>query len=123
MLRLAVLLTLLAGPVLAESDVRWGIPLERSGGPNELSLTRCDGGACFAQVTFHNSQLRGMALTRSFALDLDGLSVGVTVIDGELRAPEQVVVTAPPGFYAEPSTLMVGEDTAGTVQIMAMPMS
>jgi hypothetical protein len=122
-MRLALVLALIAGPVFAEPSVRWGIPLERSGGPNELSLTRCEGGGCFAQVTFRNSQLRGMALTRSFSLDLDGFKVGVTVIDGELREPEQVVVTAPPGYYAEPSRLMVGEDAAGIVAIVAMPMS
>jgi hypothetical protein len=122
-MRLALALALLTSPALAESSTHWGIPLERAGGPNELRLARCEEGACFAQVTFHNSQLRGMALTRSFALELDGFKVSVTIIDGQLREPEQVVVTVPPGFYAEPSKLMVDEDAAGVVNIVAMPMS
>ena len=122
-MRLALAFLVLASPALADTDVRWGIPLARSGGPNELRLSRCDGDACFAQVTFQNSQLRGMTLTRSFALDLDGFKVSVTVVDGELRAPERFAVTPPPGFTAEPSELTVGEDEAGTISIVAMPMS
>jgi hypothetical protein len=122
-MRLALALLVVASPAFAETSINWGIPLERSGGPNELRLSRCDNGACFAQVTFQNSQLRGMALARSFALDLDGFKVSVSVVDGELRAPERFAVTPPPGFTAEPSELTVGEDEAGIISIVAMPMS
>ncbi len=114
---------LLASPALAEDGLRWGTPIDPASGPNALRLIPCDGGACAAQVTFHNSQLRGAALTRRFTLEVAGLAVAVTVTEGELRAPDEIAVTPPPGFTAEPAHLAVEEDATGVVLIRPVPLS
>lgn len=120
---LAVLILAAAPPALAEGRVTWGVPLDRAAGPNALEIVRCTEGGCAARVTFRNSQLRGPAFTRRFTVEGAGLAVTVTIIEGALRAPDEIAVTPPPVFIAEPPRLAVEEDGTGTILILAQPMS
>lgn len=119
-----LMLAIALWPGLAGADPSrgWGVPLVRGAGQSELHLRRCDGG-CFAQVAFVNRQMFGPALTRVFALDLEGFAVTVTVVEGVLRAPDALEVTPPPGFYAEPATISVDEDATGVIALFPMAMS
>jgi hypothetical protein len=116
-------LLLAASQATAGGDLRWGIPVEGSRGPNELHLAACEEGDCAFRLTFRNTQLRGAALTRRFTVEIRGLSVAVTVTEGELRAADEIAVTLPPGFTAEPARLAVEEDATGVVVIRLLPMS
>ncbi len=115
-------LALFPGLAAADPQLAWGIPLDRTLGPSELRLERCEEG-CFAEVSFLNRHLQGPALARQFTLTLDGFEVVVTVEDGSLRAPERFAVIPPPGFLAEPASLDVEEDTTGVIALLPMPMS
>jgi hypothetical protein len=123
MRRLLPALLLVAAPAWAGDGLSWGIPVPGSLGPNELHLVPCEDGGCAARLTFRNSQLRGAALVRRFTLEIGGLSVAVTVTEGELRAADEIAVVPPPGFTAEPARLSVEEDATGLVVIRPLPMS
>jgi hypothetical protein len=122
-LALAAVLALAATPAAADGSLTWGRPLDSAAGPNVLDLVRCEGGACAARVTFHNSHLKGFAFTRRFTLDMGGLPVAVTITEGEAMAPDEIAVTPPPGFAADPPRLVVEEDGTGIVTIRPLPMS
>ncbi|WP_210527954.1 hypothetical protein [Rubellimicrobium arenae] len=120
--RLIAALALWPSLALAGPDLSYGVALDGRHDASELHLAHCAAG-CFAQVTYVNRFLRGDAWTRQFTLDLDGLSVGVTITDGTGASPERVAVTAPPGFYAEPAEIEVNEDADGVIALYPIPMS
>ena len=116
------LLILLPGLASAGPDVSYGVAFEVGGQPSALHLGYCQT-ACFAEVRFKNTYLYGGAFTRRFPLDLDGLAVTVTIVDGQGMLPEVFSVTPPPGFIAEPAEVPVEEDGSGVIALYPMPMS
>ena len=72
---------------------------------------------------FENRFLWGGAWSRKFYLDLDGLHVAVTIVDGAGLAPEVFSLQPPPGYFAEPATLSVDENASGVIALYPMPMS
>lgn len=119
---LAVLVALWPALVAAGPELSYGVAYEPGGKVSQLHLSRCET-ACFAQVSFENRFLWGGAWTREFHLDLDGLRVGVTIVDGEGLAPEVFSVQPPLGYIAEPAALSVEEDGSGVIALYPMPMS
>jgi hypothetical protein len=124
MRQLPILLPLAFWPALAMagSDLNYGVALDGGRAASELHLTRCEG-TCSAQVSYTNRFLRGPAFARRFVLDLEGLHVAVTIIDGEGEAAERFSVTPPPGYYAEPAEMLVEENATGVIAILPVPMS
>ena len=120
--RLAVLVALWPALAVAGPELSYGVSYEPGGEVSQLHLTRCEV-ACFGQVSFENRFLWGGAWTRSFDVDLDGLQVSVTIVDGEGLAPEVFSVQPPPGYVAEPATLSVEENGSGVIALYPMPMS
>ncbi len=119
---LMLLLALWPGLAAAGPDQSWGRALDGTPAGSEIHLRTCDGG-CAAEVVFVNRHLWGPALTRRFVLDRDGLSVAVTIVDGELTAPDQLVVEPPPGYRATPPSIEVGEEKTGVIRLDPIPMS
>lgn len=115
-------LCLVPGLAAAGPDQSWGRAVDGRPVPSELHLRRCATG-CAAEVTFRNRHLWGPALTRRFTLEIEGLSVAVTVTDGESAAPDLMRVEPPPGYLAEPSELAVDEDAVGVIRLQPLPMS
>ncbi|TNC44162.1 hypothetical protein FHG66_20735 [Rubellimicrobium rubrum] len=124
MSRLPITLAFVLWPALssAGADLTYGVALDGGRAASELRLTRCEA-ACSAQVLYTNRFLRGSAFTRQFLLDLDGIHVGITIIDGEGEAAERFSVTPPPGFFVEPAELFVEENSTGVITLYPSPMS
>ncbi len=76
-----------------------------------------------AEVVFFNRVTTGNPLALDFRLEIDGLSVDVSVMNGEGDLPDVITVRPPPGFLADPPTLSVHEDQTGRIAILYVPMS
>jgi hypothetical protein len=120
--RLTCLLVLFPGLAAADPIHSWGASYRPGGGPSQVSMSYCELD-CFAQVRFENTFLRGDAWTRTFHLDLDGLAVAVTVVDGEGTAPDILTIETPAGYLAQPASLAVEEGLSGTIMLIPVPMS
>ena len=71
----------------------------------------------FARVDCVNRMTSGTSPHLAFTLDMDGLTVGVTVEQGLGNAPDVYAVTVPDGFVAIPPSLTLDEDSAGVILI------
>ena len=61
---------------------------------------------------------RAGALDHRTTLDIEGVTVGVTVEQGLNRVPDAFVVRPPPGFYAlPPHGLQVQDSNKGVIEI------
>lgn len=116
------LLALLPGLAAAEPTRTYGVSFEPGGAPSKLEMAYCEAG-CFAQVTFDNTYLYGDAMARKFPLDLDGLAVTASILDGEGMNPEVFSLEVPPGYVAQPAEIPVDEGRSATIAIIPMPMS
>jgi len=119
---LLFLVTFWPALAVAGPDLSYGVAYELGGEASQLHLSRCKA-ACLAQVTFDNRFLWGGAWTREFNLDLNGLEVTVTIVDGEGLAPEMFSVQSPPGYFAEPASMLVEENASGVIALYPMQMS
>ena len=119
---LLTLLALLPALAAAEPARTYGVAFQAGGKASRLEMSMCEA-TCFAQVRFENTFLRGGAYLRQFPLDLDGLAVTVTIVDGEGMAPELFTVEPPPGYRVEPAEIPVEEGASGTIALIPLPVS
>ena len=103
-------------PVEAETSYAWG-DLHDVGGLSSVRIERCTDAPCWARVIYDNRLGSGL-LDHRTTLDIDGVTVGVTVDQGLHRVPDAFVVRPPPGFYAlPPDGLRVQDNTKGVIEI------
>ncbi|MBP1805867.1 hypothetical protein [Rubellimicrobium aerolatum] len=71
-----------------------------------------------ADVVFTNRLTHGNSIQMDFVLEIDGMRVGVAVVNGVGEAPDVVTVRPPAGFVAEPATIEVDEGEVGRIRIL-----
>lgn len=110
-----LLLALGAAPGEAGPRLAWG----GGGHPSSVVLARCGAGDCWT-VTLTNTVAPGRDLRR-FELELPGLAVTV-LYDGRAgEAPDGFEVLPPPGFRAEPPSLVVPDGAEGVIVLRPVP--
>ena len=114
-------LTLLLGLTLpatvqAETSYAWG-DLHDLGGLSSVRIERCADGSCWARVIYDN-RLGSGPLDHRTTLDIEDVTVDVTVEQGLRRAPDVFVVRPPPGVYAlPPNGLRVDDNAKGVIEL------
>ena len=98
----------IAGAAFAEPSHDWG--------GSSATLAHGEGDA-IAQVECVNRLTKGRDTFLHFTLDLDGLSVAVTVEQGGGDIPDRYTVTPPAGYVAVPPSVTVAENDSATILI------
>ena len=113
-----LLVLALSAPVHAETSYAWG-DLHDLGGLSSVRIERCTEAPCWARVIYDN-RLGSGPLDHRTTLDIEGVTVGVTVEQGLHRSPDAFLVRPPPGFYAlPPHVLQVQDSTKGVIEIFS----
>lgn len=117
MTRVALIACLVAAPALAQDDTAlFGVPSDL--GATSVRLQPTDAPDAVAEVVFVNAQINKDADEGVSTLVMGDLIVEVTF--GFNVAPggaDSITVVPPPGYYADPPTLVVTENDSGTVLI------
>jgi hypothetical protein len=111
MTRLALALTILATPSLADTRCEWG--------PSGTSVTIAPHETAAAQVVIDN-RLAFRSREENCTITLDGMEVEVEYQANRHTEPDVFIVTPPEGYFASPDWLVV-DDGAGAV-VLIYPM-
>jgi hypothetical protein len=76
-----------------------------------------------ALVIFDNRLTFGTPEQLTFTLEIEGLSVVVTLVQRPGESPDTMTVLPPPGFMAEPESVDVLEGESGRIAVRHLPMS
>jgi hypothetical protein len=118
MTRLALALTLLAAPALAQDDYAVIGEPDLYLGATTIRLQPSEQPNALAEVVFHNAEVNDGGDEATYPLTLGDLTVEVTFgFNVDPLGSDSITVTVPPGYVAIPATLVVGEDSTGTVLI------
>lgn len=115
MIRLALALSILAGPALADERAWWGSSPDPDKNTS-ATLALADAPAV-ATVTIRNRLTAGHGDQTEALLFIPGMSASIIVEHGPGDAPDRVWVTPPEGFIAVPPVIDVPEGADAVVTI------
>lgn len=82
-------------------------------GPARVELVQTQRGYA---VVYRNTLVKSLTLER-FTLDLAGMTVAGVIASRDGKAPDDLVVTPPPGWWCDPCTVTINEDDVGRVDL------